>query len=171
MKAVTGLMRLARRKPCRAFTAILLETKLWKIVSRKRQLSTLISPRAYGYETCHGLSGKGRFRCNHGFFSLVFSSRGTWPPRRQSTLRFQGTEKDSPLRCPHTRMTFSRGRRKRTKVQSSGTGCRRNTNGTRAARPDTPGRCAVSEMGSLRLIGSPPTPLGITGRVSCLRRE
>ena len=35
-----------------------------------------ISPRAYGYETCHGLSGKGRFRCNHGFFSLVFSLGG-----------------------------------------------------------------------------------------------
>ena len=106
MKAVTGLMRLARRKPCRAFTAILLETKLWKIVSRKRQLSTLIFPRAYGYEG--GRHGGGRaFRdfssrlrirnMSRAFrkravsvqpwvlFSRLFS-RGTWLPRRQSAL-------------------------------------------------------------------------------------
>ncbi|GEM_PF-2011135 len=97
-------------------------------------------------------------------FSRAFFSRETWPSRRRSALRpcFGGNPARSRQKehgrpggeacCASreggnmlrfvvlARMTFSRERGKHAKVQSGGTGCQ-NSNGTRTARPDTPGHC------------------------------
>jgi hypothetical protein len=59
--------------------------------------------------------------------------RGVVAPER-SVLRFQGTE-NFPASLPHTRIDILTRTEKRTKVQSSGTGCHRNTNGTRTGSP------------------------------------